>query len=208
MKVLFIYNPRAGKERIRSNLLDIIDIFTKAGWEVTAYPTQGEGDAVQRVIGASEEYELICVSGGDGTLDEVVNGMMNRVKRCPIGFVPAGSTNDFAMSLGIPTGMKAAAQAIVGGEREAFDIGSLNGDAFTYVAAFGLFTEVSYETNQDMKNLFGHAAYVMEGAKKLSEIRSYAMRIRGDEFSLKGKFLYGMITNSVSVGGFKGITGD
>ena len=207
-KLLFIYNPRAGMERIRSNLLDIIDVFTKAGYTVTAYPTQGQGDAERAVMEMEEKYELIVCSGGDGTLDEVVSGLLRAGRNdLPLGYVPAGSTNDFAASLGIPSGMRAAAQVVMNGTPRACDVGFINGKSFIYVVAFGVFTDVSYETRQDLKNLLGHMAYLLEGARKLSEIRSWEMTIKGDETELSGEFLYGMVTNSNSVGGFKGITG-
>ena len=207
-RMLFIYNPRAGKAKIRSNLLDIIDIFTKAGYEVTAYPTQARGDGLLAVKERRPDwYDLVVCSGGDGTLDEVVTGMMQCGQRIPIGYVPAGSTNDFANSLKIPRNMIKAAKAIVDGKAFQCDIGAFNDDAFVYIAAFGIFTEVSYETRQDMKNILGHMAYILEGMRRLSTVKSYRMKIEGDGFSAEGDFLFGMITNSTSVGGFKRITG-
>ena len=206
-RMLFIYNPRAGKERIRSNLLDLIDIFTKAGYEVTAYPTQYAGDATRAVIERDENYQMVSCSGGDGTLDEVVNGVMRSSKHIPIGYVPAGSTNDFAMSLGIPAARKAAAQVITDGKDYACDVGTLNGECFVYIAAFGVFTDVSYQTRQDLKNVLGHMAYLMEGMKKLSEIRSYHMKVTYGNTVIEDGFIFGMVTNSISVGGFKRITG-
>lgn len=207
-RLLFIYNPRAGKAQIRSHLLDIIDIFTKAEYEVTAYPTQKSGDAIKAVKEKDmNKYDLVVCSGGDGTLDEVVTGMMQNHVRIPIGYVPAGSTNDFAKSLQIPKNMKAAADNIVKGNVFSSDIGVFNEDIFVYIAAFGLFTEVSYETRQDMKNMLGHMAYILEGFKRLSAIKSYYLKIISEEMELEEKFIYGMITNSISVGGFKNITG-
>lgn len=207
-KMLFIYNPRAGKAQIRSNLLDMIDIFVKAGYEVTAYPTQAAGDGIkavtERKIGY---YDIIACSGGDGTLDEVVTGMMQCEKRLPIGYVPAGSTNDFAGSLNIPKNMAQAAKVVVEGRDFACDIGTFNNDFFVYIAAFGIFTDVSYETRQDMKNVLGHMAYILEGMKRISNIQSYSMKVEYDDKILEGDFIFGMITNSVSVGGFKRITG-
>lgn len=207
-KMLFIYNPRAGKAKIRSNLLDIIDIFAKAGYEVTAYPTQAKGDGriavIERKIGY---YDLVVCSGGDGTLDEVVTGMMQCEKKIPIGYVPAGSTNDFANSLHIPKNMIDAAQVIVEGKTFGCDIGTFNDDIFVYIAAFGIFTEVSYETSQDIKNILGHMAYILEGMRRLASIKSYRMKIESDELTVEGEFLFGMVTNSTSVGGFKRITG-
>ncbi len=209
-RMLFIYNPRAGKARIRSNLLDIIDIFTKAGFEVTAYPTQAKGDglkAVKERKRGQEDYDLIVCSGGDGTLDEVVTGMMQCEERIPIGYVPAGSTNDFANSLQIPKNMIRAAQTIVEGRTFGCDVGEFNDDIFVYIAAFGVFTDVSYETPQDIKNVLGHMAYVLEGMRRLPSIKAYKLKVESRELSVEGEFLFGMITNSTSVGGFKRITG-
>ena len=206
-KLLFIYNPRAGKAQIRSNLLDIIDTFVKAGYEVTAYPTQGPGDAVRAVRERRTGYDLLVCSGGDGTLDEVATGMMQCGERIPIGYVPAGSTNDFASSLHIPKNMKAAADAVVSGRIFPCDIGAFNQDTFVYIAAFGLFTDVSYETRQDMKNALGHMAYIAEGMKRLSAIKDYPIKVTHGGMTIEGNFIFGMVTNSISVGGFKGITG-
>lgn len=206
-QMLFVYNPRAGKAQIRSNLLDIIDTFVKAGYEVTAYPTQAPGDAVKAVRERRAGYEIVACSGGDGTLDEVVTGMMKSKERLPIGYVPAGSTNDFANSLGIPKGMQQAADVVVNGKTFACDVGRFNGDIFIYVAAFGIFTDVSYATPQDSKNVLGHAAYLIEGVKRLPSVRAYPLKITCNEEVIEGEFLYGMVTNSHSVGGFRGITG-
>lgn len=206
-KMLFIYNPRAGKAQIRSNLLDIIDIFVKAGYEVTAYPTQAAGDAIKAVRERHVGFDIVACSGGDGTLDEVVTGMMQCDEKIPIGYVPAGSTNDFASSLKIPKNMIKAADVVVNGKNFACDIGKFNNNNFIYVAAFGIFTDVSYETNQDIKNVLGHTAYLLEGVKRLPAVRSYALKIAYDNEVIEGDFIYGMVTNSYSVGGFKGITG-
>ncbi len=206
-KMLFVYNPKAGKAQIRSRLADIIDIFTRAGYEITIYATQKRGDAAKLVAGRDSTYNLVVCSGGDGTLDEVVNGMMKSGFRTPIGYIPAGSTNDFGGSLSLPKNMAQAAQVIVKGRNFPCDVGAFNKDAFVYIAAFGLFTDVSYETKQDMKNLLGHMAYLLEGMKRLSAIRSYPMRVAWEERVIEDDFIFGMVTNSVSVGGFKRITG-
>lgn len=207
-KILFIYNPKAGKARIRSNLLDIIDIFTKADYEVTAYPTQSKGDGKKAVMERKMGYyDLVVCSGGDGTLDEVVTGMMQCERRIPVGYVPAGSTNDFANSLHIPRDMIRAAEAIIEGKTFNCDIGGFNDDFFVYIAAFGLFTDVSYETPQDIKNVLGHMAYILEGMRRLPGVRSCRMKVESDELTVEAEFLFGMITNSTSVGGFKRITG-
>ena len=206
-KMLFIYNPKAGKAQIRNKLADILDVFTKGGYEITVYPTQRSEDAMEKTEKRSKEYDIVVCSGGDGTLDEVVTGMIRSGFRTPIGYIPAGSTNDFGGSLGLPKNMVRAAENIVNGNDFACDVGSFNEDVFVYIAAFGLFTDVSYETGQDMKNVLGHMAYLLEGMKKLRDIKSYHMKITTQDTVIEDDFLYGMITNSVSVGGFKGITG-
>ena len=133
--------------------------------------------------------------------------MMQCERKIPIGYVPAGSTNDFANSLHIPRNMIDAAQVIVKGRNFACDIGTFNDDIFVYIAAFGIFTEVSYETSQDVKNVLGHMAYILEGMRRLASVKAYKIKVESRELSLEGDFLFGMITNSTSVGGFKRITG-
>ena len=206
-KVLFIVIPKSGKGAIRGKLLDIIDTFVKADFDLTVYVSQFAGDAREKVKEVEGKYELIVCSGGDGTLDEVFSGLMECEQRCAVGYIPCGSTNDFAHSLKIPTGMLRAAQHIVEGQEFPCDVGAFNDDYFVYIAAFGLFTEVSYETSQDVKNVLGHMAYILEGIKKLTDIKSYPMRIESEELTVEGKFLFGMVTNSTSVGGFRNITG-
>lgn len=206
-KLLFIYNPNAGQGRIGNNLSYIIDTFTKTGYEVTAYPTQKHGDAVQKIAGRSGSFDLVVCSGGDGTLDEVATGMMQCRKKVPIGYIPAGSTNDFAASVKIPTDMKKAADIVMNGKVVKFDMGSFNNDIFVYVAAFGMFTGVSYGTDQNLKNTFGHLAYLFEGIKHISEIKPYDIKIEYDDGVIEDAFVYGMVSNSLSVGGIKGLTG-
>lgn len=206
--MLFIYNPKSGKAQIRNHLVDILDIFVKDGYEVTVYPTQAQGDAIKKTTEKKDKYDIVVCSGGDGTLDEVFTGMMKCKKKVPIGYIPAGSTNDFAMSLNIPKNMVQAAEAVVDGETWAVDVGEFNEDVFAYIAAFGLFTEVSYSTDQQVKNMFGHIAYLLEGVKRLSAIKSYKLKVMINDEVIEDDFIFGMITNSVSVGGFHGITGN
>lgn len=208
-KLLFVYNPHAGQGLIKGKLADVIDIFAKSGYVVTTYPTQAYRDGYKMVQKFKEDYELLVCSGGDGTLDEVVSGMMRRSleKRIPIGYIPAGSTNDFANSLKIPKNMLEAADTAVNGEIFHCDVGSFNQGTFVYIAAFGLFTDVSYETSQQVKNVLGHLAYVLEGAKRIYNIPSYNMKVEYDGEVIEDEFIYGMVTNSRSVGGFKNIVG-
>ena len=207
-RLLFIYNPHAGKELLKPKLSDIIDIFVKAGYEVVAYPTQSYRDAYRKVSEYdSDEYDLVVCSGGDGTIDEVVTGMMQRDKRDPIGYIPTGTTNDFASSLHIPKNLLQAASTAAEGREFPCDIGRFNGDVFVYIAAFGLFTDVSYETKQEMKNVLGHLAYVLEGATRIFDIPSYKLKVTHDGETIEDEFIYGMVTNSKSVGGFRNMIG-
>ena len=206
-KCLLIFNPFSGKGLIKNYLVDIVDIIVKSGYEVTIYPTQSSGDAVQKIINEGEKFDRIICSGGDGTLDEVITGLLEADLDIPVGYIPAGSTNDFANSLGISKNMVEAAHTAANGTLFPCDMGYFNGDTFVYVAAFGIFTEVSYKTPQQLKNIIGHLAYILEGVKHLSDIKSYKMKIEYDGKVIEDKFIYGMISNSVSVGGFKGMTG-
>ncbi|HJA65981.1 diacylglycerol kinase [Lachnoclostridium sp. An169] len=206
-KMLFIYNPNSGMGLIKPKLSDVIDIFVKGGYEVTVYPTQRYHDAMHKARTYTEHYDIVVCSGGDGTLDEVVTGMLQRKDRAPIGYVPAGTTNDFASSLHISKDLLEAADTVVNGSPFACDVGKFNNDYFAYIAAFGLFTDVSYETKQSMKNILGHLAYLLEGTKRLFNIPSYQIRVTHDDEVIEDEFMYGMVTNSRSVGGFKGIIG-
>lgn len=206
-RVLFIYNPNAGKELLKPKLSDVLDIIVKAGYEVTVYPTQSYRDAYKKVASYTEQYDRIICSGGDGTLDEVVTGMMQREDRIPVGYIPTGTTNDFANSLHIPKDLLQAADTAANGEEFACDIGRFNDDVFVYIAAFGLFTDVSYQTKQEMKNILGHLAYVMEGMTRLFDIPSYRIRVTHDDEVIEDEFVFGMVTNSRSVGGFRNMIG-
>lgn len=206
-RVLFIYNPNAGKGLVKPRLSDILDIIVKAGYELTVYPTQSYKDAYHKVAMFTGDFERVICCGGDGTLDEVVTGMMERKERIPIGYIPAGTTNDFANSLHIPKDMLQAAYTAAEGKPFACDIGRFNDDIFVYIAAFGLFTDVSYETKQEMKNILGHLAYVLEGVTRLFDIPSYRIKVTHDGGIIEDEFVFGMVTNSRSVGGFRNMVG-
>lgn len=202
-KLLFVFNPTAGKSKINSKLSDVIDLFTKNGYLTTVYPTQCKDDARRVIEERSARYDLVVCSGGDGTLNEVVTGMMNSQVRVPIGYIPSGTTNDYAKSIGIPKGILKAAEMAVCGSIFNTDIGSFNEKTFVYVAAFGLFTDVSYQTSQQAKQALGHSAYVFEGMKRLLSVQPYHMKIQIDDEVIEDDFIYGMVSNTVSVGGFK-----
>jgi len=204
-KLLFIYNPHSGKEKIKGKLSDIIESFVSAEYEVTVYSTRGKGDATRLVKECCEEtqYDVIACSGGDGTLNEVVCGVMGLNYRPKVGYIPSGTTNDFASSLRIHKDMQIAAQTIGEGKVFSCDIGSINDRFFTYVVGFGAFTEVSYETSQAAKNTLGRLAYILEGAKRLTSLKAYHIKVEYDGNVVEDDFIYGMISNSESVGGFK-----
>ncbi|MGI6031575.1 MAG: diacylglycerol/lipid kinase family protein [Eubacteriales bacterium] len=206
-KLLLIVNPRAGKAQVKNHLLSIIDQFNGAGYEVTVHVTQAQGDATQVVMERAMQYNLLVCSGGDGTLSEIIHGLMKLPSPPPFGYIPAGTTNDFASSLGLARDMGVAAQAIIHGVPFALDVGKFEEKYFTYIAAFGAFTDVAYETSQQEKNDLGHLAYVLEGIKRLGSLHSYPLVITHDGERLEGDFLFGMVTNSTSVGGFKGLNG-
>lgn len=209
-KMIFVFNPRSGKEQIRSKLLDILDIFTKYGYEVSVYVTQKPLDAMQIVSRRGRGRSLVVCSGGDGTLNEVVSGLMTieEGKRPVLGYIPSGSTNDYASSIGISKNMKKAALDAVSGGTTAVDVGRFGEDRyFVYVAAFGAFTEVYYSTPQEAKNLLGHQAYMLEAVKRVTNLKAYRMKFEWEDKVLEDEFIIGMITNTISIGGFKGLVG-
>lgn len=207
-KILFLFNAHAGKGKIRSSLSDIIELFINADYEVTVHSTKGKGDAKLIANERGSEFDIIVASGGDGTLNEVINGIMPLEKKPDVGFIPVGTTNDFAMNFKISKINVNAAQSIVFGKPYAYDIGSFNGKYFNYVAAFGLFADVSYATPQAFKNAIGRMAYLIEGAKALTSIHTYHIKFRCGEEVIEDDFIFGSITNANSVGGFKSITGN
>lgn len=203
-KLLFIINPKAGKSAIKTDVMDIIVTFSQAGYEVTTYPTTGPEDAEKKVIADGANYDLIVCAGGDGTLENTVCGYMQMgEKKVPIGYIPVGTTNDFARSVGLSRKPAEAAVQIVNGEKTTLDVGRLDDKYFIYIAAFGLFTDVSYTTNQNLKKYMGQAAYVVEAIKNIAEFKPYNIRAQFDEALVTGEYIYAMITNSFSVAGFK-----
>lgn len=203
-KLLFIFNPTSGKANIKNHLFEIIDIFTKEDYDVTVHPTQCQDDAYNTIINKAQENDVVVVSGGDGTLNEAVRAMMtfDYESRKPIGYIPTGTTNDFAASRGISTDITEASRAIAKGDTFECDIGLFNQKHFTYVAAFGAFTDVSYDTPQEAKNIFGHAAYVWEGVKRLTKIESYHIKLTTKDETIEDDFSLGLILNSTHLAGF------
>lgn len=207
-KMLFIFNPMAGRGKIKNRLFDIVDAFVRSGYQVQVYPTQHRGDATKVLKNGQEQFDLIVSGGGDGTLNEVVSGLMISGKDIPIGIIPAGSMNDVSHSFKIGRNIMDAVKGIVTGKPYSMDIGKLNGKYFIYVAAFGAFTDISYTTPQKNKNTIGNLAYYLEGIKKLSELKARHVRIEYDGKVIEEDFLVGLVTNSLYIGGFKNLNYD
>lgn len=201
-KLLLIVNPCSGKAKMRPALLGVVEIFTKADFDVTVYPTKEREDATRKVATLkSEDYDLIVVCGGDGTLNEVITGLMESEADIPIGYIPAGTLNEWSTGLGISKTIRQAAKDIVKGKEITLDIGKFGDKYFTYTASFGAFTSASYSANQDVKNVLGQAAYFFEGIKSLGTIKPIHLKFECDDREIEGDFLFGAISNSMSVGG-------
>lgn len=200
-KLLFIVNPRAGRSKSRSPLFDAISVFSEAGYLTSLHKTTAPGDASVTAAREGEEYDLIVAAGGDGTLNEVITGLMRLEKRPPLGYLPQGSTNDFAASLQISGNPVTAARAIVRNVPRMLDIGQWNERYFVYVASFGAFVKSSYSAPQAAKNALGHFAYILEGMKDLNTLRPYQVRLTADGEVLDGEYLFGAVCNSTSIGG-------
>lgn len=200
--MLFVVNPFSGKVKIKPVLLDIIHRFNEADYNVTVKTTLHQGHAIEIIENASDDTDIVVVSGGDGTLNEVITGLQKSGKKLPVGYIPAGSTNDFAATFGLSSEPKVAAEDIIDGVPVPVDVGSFGNDRyFSYIASFGVFTAVSYSTSQNFKNVFGHLAYVFEGIKDITNITSYRVKVEADDRILEGDYIFGSVTNTTSVGG-------
>lgn len=203
-RLLFIINPKAGRTAIKGDLFEIIMTFAEAGYEVTTYPTTGPEDAERKVAADGKDYDMIVCAGGDGTLDNTVCGYRKLCDhKIPLGYIPVGTTNDFARSLRISRKPIEAAKQIVEGKCTKIDVGQFADKSFIYIAAFGIFTDVSYNTNQNLKKAIGHSAYIVEAIRNIGTCKGFSLTAKFDEKVITGKYLYGMITNTLSVGGFK-----
>ena len=210
-KLLYIYNPAAGRKTAKINLSDALEVFARQGYEITVHPTQERGDATAAARDLGPSFDRVVCCGGDGTLNETVRGILElpREQRPILGYIPAGTTNDFSRTLELPKTPPGLAEAAGAGVPRAIDVGMAEDNPFTYVAAFGLFTDVSYSTPQVNKNLLGHFAYVLEGMGKLASIPSFHMRVTSAEgHEVEGDFIYGMVGNTVSVGGLVNLPRD
>ncbi|MBR5586817.1 MAG: diacylglycerol kinase family lipid kinase [Clostridia bacterium] len=203
MKAMIIINPRAGKMRARTALFDVAETFCRAGYTPVVQITAERGDGTRFAIkAAKEKFDLVVCCGGDGTLNEVITGIVSSGSDIPLGYIPTGSTNDFARTLGLNSVPKKAAQAIVSGAPSYIDAGKF-GDSryFSYIASFGMFTAASYNTQQTTKNVMGHMAYVLEGIRDIGLVKPYHLKVSTPEKIYEGDYIFGSVTNSTSVGG-------
>lgn len=200
-KLMLVFNPSAGQRRANRYLPEIIRTFWDAGYCVVTYVTAAMGDAAEYVAAHAAGYDRVVCVGGDGTLNETIAGMLRSEAALPIGYIPAGTTNDYASSIGLSSDVLRAARDAAEGELHSFDVGSFNGRYFSYTASCGAFTKASYSTPQPMKNMLGHLAYILEGIKDIPSIRSYRLRVETDDSVIEDDFIFCSITNSTSVGG-------
>lgn len=204
-KMLLFVNPAAGREEIPSHLMEIISRFTAAGYDVLCHPTQKPQDVTEVIAATGSQYDMIVTCGGDGTLNETITGLMQLKERPPLGYIPAGTVNDFATSLHIPKTIPEAVTNIIEGVPFPVDMGGFNEKYFTYVAAFGAFTKVSYATPHASKQALGRAAYILEGIRSLTDIRPIHVTVDAKEAHIEDDVILGMVTNATSVGGFKAL---
>lgn len=202
-KLLLVINPNSGDGIAKHWIYEMVSLLSEKYKFVTVYLSKSQGDIINTLTKCAADYDAVVCCGGDGTLNETLNGVYQSGANIPIGYIPTGTTNDFASSHGIPKNIKAALQKLVPAEPHNYDMGFLCERAFSYVAAFGAIIEVCYKTSQEDKASFGRMAYLAEGARKLQEIKPLKMKITCGEQIIFGDFVFGMVTNSISVGGFK-----
>ena len=200
-KMLFVMNPYAGTRKANRYLADMLSIFNRAGYAVITHMTAGPGDGAQVVEQMAPHVDLVVCCGGDGTFNEVINGVLRSGADTPIGYIPAGSTNDFASSLHLSTNVLQAARDIMEGQPRPYDVGQFGDRYFSYVASFGTFTRSSYATPQSVKNALGHTAYILEGIQELSQLRKTHVRLELDDGMVEDDFIFGAVSNSTSIGG-------
>ncbi|MBR3908921.1 MAG: diacylglycerol kinase family lipid kinase [Clostridia bacterium] len=201
-RLLLIVNPLAGQAKMNTKLLKVVEIFSSADYSVTVYPTKAKGDATNHCLTLSDnDYDIIVVCGGDGTLNEVITGIMQKGLNIPLGYIPAGTLNEWSSGLKISRNIEIAAKDILTGQRIRLDIGKFGDKYFSYTSSFGAFTSASYSAPQDVKNVLGQAAYFFEGIKSLAAIKPIRLKCSYEQGEIEGEFLFGAISNSMSVGG-------
>ena len=199
--VLIILNPRAGTKKGARQLNKIKKILEKADFSVTVHETIGRGDATEYAKEHAAEFDIVTSIGGDGTLNEVIAGIRSSGANTVLAHIPAGSTNDFAVSLNLPTRPRRAAKNIYKGIPRDLDVGSFNGRDFVYIASCGAFSKASYATSQDVKNVIGHLAYLIEGIKELSDLHPVHLRVETDGATYEDDYIFAAFCNSTSCGG-------
>lgn len=201
-KLLLIVNPCSGRAKMHTELLKVIETLSSADFTVTVYPTKFKGDATEYVSKLSQnDYDLIVVCGGDGTLNEVITGIMQTSLNIPLGYIPSGTLNEWSNGLKISRNIETASKDITTGKQIELDIGKFGDKYFSYTASFGAFTSASYSAPQDIKNVLGQAAYFFEGVKSLANIKPIHLKFTHENGVTEGDFLFGAISNSLSVGG-------
>jgi len=201
-KLLLIVNPCSGRAKMHTELLKVVEILSAADFAVTVYPTKCRGDATEYVLKLSQnDYDTLVVCGGDGTLNEVITGIMQAGLDTPLGYIPSGTLNEWSSGLNISRNIETAAKDITKGKKIKLDIGKFDDKYFSYTASFGAFTSASYSAPQDIKNVLGQAAYFFEGVKSLANIKPYKLKLTHNNGSIEGEYLFGAISNSLSVGG-------
>lgn len=200
-KMLLIVNPVSGRKSALRYLHDIVQIFSDYGWAVTVFTTKNRGDAIEYARLYADKFDAVTCVGGDGTLNETVCGLSKNGFRVPLGYIPTGSTNDFAACHGISSDIVSAAMNIVKGKTKALDIGDFGGRNFAYISAFGAFSDLSYTTSQNLKNILGHSAYFLDAFKELTKIRAEYLSFKTAGFSCEGNYIFGAVCNTTSVAG-------
>ena len=200
-KMLFAMNPNAGQKKAAKSLMEIVSVFNRADYDVNVFITEKKGDAEEKIFRTAKEYDAVVCSGGDGTLNEAITGILRSGVNVPLGYIPAGTTNDFANSLGLPLDPVEAAKNIAEGQPITYDVGQFGDRYFSYVASFGAFTRTSYNTPQSIKNALGHTAYILSGIQEISQIREISAKLELDGQVMEGHYLFGAVCNSTNVAG-------
>jgi len=201
-KLLLILNPTSGQQRAKRVFADMVEVYNRAGYDVTAFVTGQKGDATNIVIERHAEFDLIVCIGGDGTFNEVISGIDTAKSNTPIGYIPAGTTNDFATSLHLSKNLMNAARDIAVGTPRPLDIGRFNDKYFSYIASFGAFTHASYATPQNVKNALGHLAYLLAGIPEIPAIHGEHVKFTLDDGTVyEDDYIFGAISNCTSMAG-------
>ncbi|MBR0419963.1 MAG: YegS/Rv2252/BmrU family lipid kinase [Erysipelotrichaceae bacterium] len=203
MKLLLLINPHSGLRNSKAKLIDVMDIFCAHGYNISVYVTQKKNDAYEYLMKSRTNYDLICVFGGDGTMNEVTNALMKKENKPLLGYFPSGTMNDFGSNFDLGTDFVDIAKRICEGKEYGFDVGSFNGRYFNYVAAFGAMCDVPFTTKRDAKEALGNIAYILEGIGKLAEIKKHSIRYWVNDKEYKKDILFGLVYSGNRVAGME-----